>query len=321
VPIYTKLQGVTNLYDETLTGQLQSNLIEFFNWGLLGIGAFSNVTIPTSGAYGGAAHILKPITDPNYTNGRVWEGFRQDWVWETGVEYVYQPINVSGVYVNNTFYPSNTTGVYAHHVNYPLGRVVFDTPLPTTSSVKTEYSYRYFHFNTVDVPWFQQLMFNSWRIDDVAIATENNSTWAILGQNRIQLPAVVVEVVPRRNQRGLQLGGGQWINQDVLFHIYSENPWDKNKLVDYISYQKERTLMTFDKNQLIAQNKLPLDADGTLVSGAMMYPQMVDFSGNGGFYWKKMFWKDVSFSPVVSNPPLYRAIVRANFEIDFPELA
>lgn len=320
MPAYTQLKGITSLYDETLTGQLQSNLVEMFNWGFLGIGAFSNVTIPTSGAYGGAAHILRNINvlDPNYQNGQVWEGFRQDWVWEQNIEYAYQPIRVSGVYVNNTFYPSNTTGVYSHHVNYPLGRVVFDNPIPTTSSVMAEYSYRYFHCNTSDVPWFRQIMFNSWRIDD---DVENKSIFGILAENRIQLPAMIVEVVPRRNQRGLQLGGGQWIQQDVLFHIYSETPWDRNKLVDYVSYQKERTLLTFDKNALLAQDKLPLDSDGTPVSGALMYPQMVDFSGNGGFYWKKMFWKEVSLQPILSNPPLYRAIVRANFEIDFPELA
>jgi hypothetical protein len=114
MPSYTRLKGVTDVSQSTLCDQLESNIIEFFNWGMLCIGGFNNVQIgAASGAYGGDMSRLRPVSDPNYINGQVWEGFRQDWVWQSGIEYVVQPIPVSGVYINSVFYPLNTTGVYS----------------------------------------------------------------------------------------------------------------------------------------------------------------------------------------------------------------
>ncbi len=118
----------------------------------------------------------------------------------------------------------------------------------------------------------------------------------------------------------MELGGGQWVRQDVLFHILAETTWDRDKLFDIITYQKDRTILAFDKNAMVTADKFPLDYQGSLVSGAMMYPDLIKLPSDGGFFWKKMFVKDMQSQDSPSIPPLYRAAVRGTFEIDFPEI-
>ena len=40
MPDYTRLKGVLQVGDNTLTSMLQDNLVEFFNWGLIDKGGF-----------------------------------------------------------------------------------------------------------------------------------------------------------------------------------------------------------------------------------------------------------------------------------------
>ncbi len=163
-------------------------------------------------------------------------------------------------------------------------------------------------------------MFNSYRVDDPQFTQFGSGVWAVLSQNRIQLPAVIVETVPRRTFTPMQLGGGQWVKTDVLFHILAETTWDRDKLMDIISFQKEKTLLSFDKNAMTDANRFPLDYQGSIASGAMVYPDLVKMSGDGGFYWKKIFVKDMLTQESSSLPPLFRAVVRGTFEIDYPEI-
>jgi hypothetical protein len=306
---YTKLKGVTDIGDSLLNDQLESNLIAFFDWGLINVGAFFNTVLADDKSR------LRPIDDPRYVAGTMWEPYRNNIVWETGIEYKQQPIRISGVYVNNAFYPTSTTGVYSHYFDYEQGRLVFNNPVSTNSVVKMEYTARYFNFTTADAPWFRQVMFNSFRVDDNQFLQFGSGVWSVLGQNRVQLPAVVVECVPKRTFEGYQIGGGQIIKQDILYHIFTENPWDRKTVLDIISYQNMKTIHSFDNNLLAEQNKFPFDDNGALVSGALTYPEMV-----GTYYWKTIFFNGMSSQESISAPPLYQAVVRSTCEIVFPEL-
>ncbi len=320
MPEYTTLKGITQIGNSTLCEQLKANLVEFFNWGLLGIGGFTNIDRTSGGAYGGSPAKLRLVDDKNYDLGQIWEANRQDWVWQSGVEYAYQPTQISGVYVDNIFHPAGSTGTYEHSINYPLGQVQFTTAISPSSVVEVNYSHRSVSFYTSDAPWFKEVIFNTYRVDDPQFHQSGSGVWTILSQNRVQLPAVIVETVPRREFVPLQLGGGQWIRTDVLFHIISENTWDRDKLFDIITYQKDRTILMFDKNAMVTADKFPLDYKGSLASGAMMYPDLVKTNADGGFFWKKAFIKDMKAQDSQSMPPLYRAVVRGTFEIDFPEI-
>ena len=79
------LKGFTKLGDSTLVNDIKENMISFFDWGLLKKDNYINISIPSTGVYGGNEHQLRLVDDPRYTAGQVWEGFRSNWVWESGV--------------------------------------------------------------------------------------------------------------------------------------------------------------------------------------------------------------------------------------------
>jgi hypothetical protein len=308
MPDYTKLKGFTDIGKSLIMEQLSDNLIMFFNWTLLNVGAFTNISRPDTLNPFGARSKLRLVEEPNYVAGRVWEGFQGNWVWESGLDYAISPF-VPAIYLNNVLV---TTGF---KINYPLGRVIFDVAIDTDSVVEAKFSVRRYNFYPSNTPWFKQILFASYLANDPHFLETAQGKWAdILGQNRITLPAVVVEVSPRRNMRGLQLGGGHWVDIDVLFHIFAEDSWDRDKLIDIISMQREKTIVLFDKNALLAADDFPLNDYGMVKTGAKMYPTLVQT-----YQWKRCFFRDSSAQDVISLPPLYRGLIRLTCEIDFPE--
>ncbi len=317
---FTRLKAVDEIGYSLLSDQLEINIISYFQWALLGVGGFSNVTIPSSGAFGGDRHRLRPATDSSYLPGQVWQGYRSDWVWETGVDYSAQPIRVSGVFVNGAFQPSTGVGPYAHHVDYPQGRVVFDSPLSSSAVINCEHSYRYVQFTSADVPWFREVQSNSLRVDDPQFSQQGSGAWSVPARNRVQLPAVVVEVVPRTTRKPLAIGGGSIVRQDVLFHVVAETSWDRGQLHDAITSQWQKRLVLFDKNLLAASDGFPLDAFGSPAGGARNYPDLIKPAAEGGFGWRQLRMEEFSSvsQPREVTAPLYVATVRGTFEVDMP---
>lgn len=146
--------------DATVSEMLVDNFVNFYDWGLLDKGGFYNIDIPQSGIYGGDRHQLRLVDSPNYTDGQVWEGYRQNWVWEgagniDGV--TEQPIDISGVFVDGAFYATgNVTKPF--YIDYPEGRVVFDSAESTTSQVELAYSHKRVQVMPAKgISWFTQL--------------------------------------------------------------------------------------------------------------------------------------------------------------------
>ncbi len=308
MPTYTNLNGITGPSQQTLLPQLKTNLAEFFNWGLLGAGFFANISGSVSGAYGGDFAKLRLVSDPNYAAGRVWEGARINWVWETGVENGYTPTIPSGVYVNNVFYPSGTSGAYAHTISYPLGRVIFNSAISTSATVKCFHAEKYVQVGTEDQPWAKEIIFNTYRVDQA-------SGTQVLGQNRIQLPGMIIGTIPNRNSYGMALGGGQYTEQEVYFYIYAENPWDRDKLIDCVNYQREKTLYTFDLQRAASGNAYSLDMNGMRNTSGLIYPDLLSHYGS-----RKLYFKDVRISEVTNQQPFFKAICRVNLRVEMPEI-
>ena len=135
---HTTLNNLDNCQDSTISNILEENFILFYDWGFVDRGGFFNIKIPQSGIYGGDRHVLRSVDTPNYTDGKVWEGYRENWVWESGVDGVAeQPISISGVFVEDQFYATgNVTKPF--YVDYRNGRVVFDSAIATTSNAPSE---------------------------------------------------------------------------------------------------------------------------------------------------------------------------------------
>ena len=277
------LKGFDNVQDSTLNNEIQDNMVEFFDWALLKKGNYFNVTVGETAPNGYDYSKLRLSSDERYTTGTCWEGVRSNWVWQSGVNYSPAPLvgtnnakpGISGIYVDDTFYPSTTTGAYAHHVDYFNGRVLFDSPVPTGSKIQVEHSYRWINVVYANsVPWLREVQYRSYDVNGEFFQAAKGD-WDMPPEARLQLPAIAIEIVPRRSVTGFQLGGGSYVNTDVLFHCLAEDEMTRNKLVDIVSLQNDKTFYAFDSNSIAASGDFPLDYKGSPVSGAMNYEEIV----------------------------------------------
>lgn len=331
---YKRLNTNVNHIGETLLmSQIETNMKTYLDWGLLEIGGFTNISISPSlasstqilssntnlltstfgqlGAYGGTFNKLRLVDDPSYNLGQVWEGARKDWVWETGLTYDHQPINISGVYIDGSFYGTGDV-TYSHHYNYPLGRIIFDSAIPTNSNVELNYSYRSVQTYIADqAPWWDEIQYDSYRVDDPTLDSVGSGNWQILANHRVQLPAVIIEAVPRRSFRPYEMGNvSNYVYQDILFHVMAESRWFRNQLLDIISFEKDRTIWLYDNNLVADVTGYPLDYRGMRV-GSNMYPDLVD-----NYRFKKARFYNMTVAEMQSpTSRLHRGVVRATLEI------
>lgn len=314
--------GTTNIGNSDISVQLEDNLVIWLNWCFLNIGAFNNVTIPSSGNYQDRRDILRCQDDQNFSQGQVFQGFRQDWVWETGLLYTAAtPIQVSGVHISGTFYPtSTTTGQYRHHIDYPNGRVIFHEPISINTVVQANYSYRHVQIHTANEPWFEQLQYNSLRADDSHFSQVGSGAWNVDAETRIQMPAIVIEQIPRSRAKPHELGSlVQWKEYEFLFYCLSEQDWMAKQLANVIENQNDRHIFLLNINNLIASGEWALNISGSLNSGAKMYPELIAESGNGGYRYKKARFKNASFTNLNRvTSDLWEGVTKISIEVLVP---
>ena len=284
MPDYTNLKGFSNIFDATVGNELQDNIVEFIDWGLMEKGNYFNVTKGETGPNGYDYSLLQISSSPHYTAGQAWDGFRKNWIWQSGVSSSPSPIvgsnvntpGISGVYVDDVFRPTSGVGTYAHSVDYFNGRVVFDNAIPTGSKVQAEHSYKYANvIYANNVPWLREIQYSTLDVP-ASFSNATKGEFKVPAEMRIQLPAIAVEIVPRRSFKGYQLGGGQYVYTDVLFHCIAEDAYTRNSLLDIVSLQNEKKIRLFDSTRLGASGAFPIDYRGVPVPSALRYPDLVD---------------------------------------------
>lgn len=316
---HLNIDGINSIFDTTLNNELQDNIIEFLDWGLLQKGNYFNVTLNESSSDDLDYSLLRKSGNNNFQNGIAWEGFRKNWVWQSGITYNPPPIigndparpGISGIYVDEEFYPVSTTGEYSYKIDYYNGRVIFNDPIPTGSKVQAEYSYKYINIIYANnLPWLREIQYRTLE-PNPSFININKGEFDLPAEMRVQLPAIAVEVVPRRTMRGFQLGGGQWIATDVLFHCLAEDEITRNKLVDIVSYQNDKTIYMFDSNRIVNSGDMPLDYRGFPVSGALRYPDLIE-----KYKSKKMRFQNSTVQGMdLINTNFYAGIVRTTTEV------
>jgi hypothetical protein len=311
---HTRLANLKNAQDATLSNILLDNFIALYDWGLLDRGQFYSINIPESGIYGGDRHKLRLAGDPNYSSGQVWEGYRQNWVWESGISATTeQPIAISGVFVDDTFYATGNVSK-PFYIDYPNGRIVFDTALTSTSSVQLEYSHKWVQVVPAQgIPWFRQIQQGSFRNEE-GFQVSDSGGWVQLGQTRVQLPAIAVEVIPSRSLEGYQLGGGQWVNNDIIFYVISENHWECTNLVDSILYQNDRTVHLFNPTSVALSGVFPYNYRNELNENAIpsgLYPNMID-----DFFYRRCWISQSRGGEITQlSPELYMGSTRCSTQV------
>lgn len=322
---YTLLKGITSIGDSLLMTELERNVKAFLDWGLLNsAGAWTDVLIPSSGIDGGNFHTLRPVFDPQFQDGQVWETIRSDWVWETGVNYGPSgddPVNITGVYVNGTFKGSGDI-TYGHYYDYPLGRVIFDTPISTGTTVTMNYSFREVQVDIADESeiW-KTLQYGSLNSNGSQwTSKDDRGEWSVLADSRQQLPCIIIEAVPRRFQRPWEMGNGSLlVSQDILCHVVSQDRWYRNQLIDLLCLQDDKTIRIFNSDEVTASGVQPLDYRGMKRPEAVTYPTLVNDRGKG-YYWKDIRFTNVNCSEAITNDPnLHMGTVRMTVETVFGE--
>ena len=312
------LKGFDSVFDSNPNNEIQDNLLEFFDWGLLNKGNYFNVTLGELSPRGADYSRLRSVNEKRYVAGQAWKGYKRNWVWQSGVGYSPAPLvgaddtrpGISGVYVNNTFYPSDTTGTYEHYVDYYHGTVVFNSPIPTGSKVQAEYSFKWINvIYANELPWIRDIQYRSY--NNAGFLDSSKKEFDAPTDSEIQLPAVAIEVVPRREFRGYQLGGGQFVYTDVLFHCIAEDERTRNKLVDIVSRQNDKTIFKFNSDEIAKWGDFPINYRGTPKSGALRYPDLTDKFYDG----KIRLTNDSVQGMDMINSNLYGGVVKLTTEV------
>jgi len=289
-----ELRGFNSFEESGLSDILIKNFVTFFDWGFVNSGGYQNINIPNSGIGGSDRSRLRNINDPNYPNGSVWQAQRGNWVWETGLSK-NTPIAHSGVFINGSLVTSG------YKIRPQSGEIVFNAPLATSSNVRLSYSPKSVFVTTADsVPWIRNIQRAPYEQLDI----KSSGEFAFLGPTRIQMPAVLLEIVPPKKQYPYQLGGGKEYCNDIIFNVIASSAPRCRDLMDKISYQQERVIQLFNPSQASASGVQIFDHNGFLSNSALpsgLYPNLIT-----NFPYKQCFIDEVSsptmteFSPNLS---------------------
>lgn len=312
------LRNVKYIGESTVSDNLEANIISFFNWGFLNTCAFGNILLGTSGNYGAvSASTLRRASNSAYTDGQVWEGFRKQWVWQSGTECPTQPINISGVYVNNAFKPASGVGPFSFNIDYPNGRIIFNSPISTSSKVKVEHSYNYIQLYNSDCPWWKDVQRNSYRIDDTFFSNTTEGIWAESPDRRIQLPAIIFQSTPIIEKEPYEIGNhSHYHRQQIRCYVITETNRDLKWISDVIAGQYEQMIGAFDANELYTSGVYPINMDtGSLNSATMNYPDLVNkYSWNRPIRFLKLTgWIPEGLSNT-SSVPIFSAVLQLTLE-------
>ncbi len=311
------LQGITHFHEDNISNLLEVNLKIYYDWQLLTIGAWNEVRVDNSGIYGDYSK-LRPVKDRYFNEGEVWESSRKDWVWETGVNYTDRTGTVNDPLQTGSLTINGAAASNAMFVNYPLGRVIFDTAVAITGTVQINRSERLVQIlRADDAPWWSELQYGSYQIDEQFL-TYASGEWSIGGHQRIQMPCIIIEVVPKGSTEGWELGGGaQIVSRDVLFHVLAEDRFTRNNLMDIINLQGDRSIHLFDSNTLSLNGDYALDFRGAR-TGSKMYPDLIQPSDEGGYRYEPCrMVNSIVLQSRQLHPRLYEATVRTTMEIIF----
>jgi hypothetical protein len=311
----SQFQNVTSIGRKEATSSLEDNLKSFLDWSFLQIGGFINVDSSTTGLDSLNYNQLKVVSDPVATSSKMWQSPRKDWIYESGIAYSgSSPISISGISLNGTFLPTPTgSGSYTYSINYPLGIVTFDNNVSSASSLSLNYSYRYIQvYKANDSSWWKELQ-------DYAYTPSNsktNNNAIFTASHGIQMPLIMVENIARTVLTPYELGTTQnIITQDVLLHIFTETPTQRDTITDILLLQKDKTLSLYDVTKVVQNQVFPLNYKGQINPSGLNYSQLFN-SSTYRSHWATIKNANVSEMNNFTNS-LFNTIVRWSVEI-FP---
>lgn len=307
----TSLLGIDNFGDMEEVTKVKTSFKEFLDWGLVDKGAYVNVNISNSNVFSQTQSRLRGVSDPNYGTTQTWETYRRNLVWESGTSQASQPIRISGVYVNNVFYPPSST-VYPHYVDYPNGRVVFNSGISSSATVKMEFSYKSVDVNDASkFDLLREIQYNSFNTGS-SYSPSVSGDRSQLRETKIQ-PAIIAIDAVARGTRPYALGdNNKWFKTEIIAHIVGEDKTMVDKLESILVFQTGKTFLLLDFDRMAASGAFPLDYRGALNSGALTYP---DLSKENMYRDRKAYILDAyNTNDQMISTSLYYKVVRLEVE-------
>jgi hypothetical protein len=223
-------------------------------------------------------------------------------------------------------------------VNYILdfvnSRVIYDEFVDSylTKSIYMDYSYRWVqvHKASSNLVWWQQ--FQSDIANENIQFDDNTGEYAIFNQNRIQLPSIVIETVPRGVSKPYQLGDKSLITeQDLILHVVADSPAHRNSILDIIRLQDDKVIWLYDTNIIIEKGVSPYNFNGSLNINKKSYDKLImdctepdaitgQVDCEDEYRWKKCHLKNFIVSEVESRYSFEEAKIRITAEIIFSDL-
>ena len=283
--------------DASVSDLLEANLKAFFDFNLLGKGGFFT-----------DESVLRMSSSKDFAAGTAWEGVRKDWAWEHDAGFEVDPIRVTGATVNGVF-TAVGSGVT---VDYPNGRVIFDAPKATNATVSCRRSNRLFQFLTADdSAWHQIQNASELSVLNPQFQLQGSGAFDILAEDRIQTPAVIIEAVPNCSYYGRQLGGGDGVVQDVLFHILATERRHLKWMHDCVASQWSHREAGYDKNLVAEADAFPLTGGGMVRSGARNFRELCR-----DFPWTQMRFETVRSTEQPKLGKVWWCTVRMGMGVD-----
>lgn len=318
----TSLLGIHNYGNAQESDIVKYSFQTFLDWGFVNAGAYTNINLSNSDINSQNKSSLRLVSDPNFTTGRVWETFHRNLVWESGVNQTTQPIQISGVYVNNTFYPKSTSGTYAYYIDYPNGKVVFNNALPTTTSVKMEYSYKNVYvMDATKNNFLREVQYNSFNVNSVGYNTPSSGNWSQIGDTRIQPIFVGLDVITRSTSP-YELGtNAKWVNSEIIAHIVGENKQEVNKIESILVFQKGKVFPGLNLDLIAQSGAFPLNYKGEINPGAKTYVDLSKDPTDGGYRNRQAYVLDAyNSNDQMISTSLYYKVVRLQIQTIKPDV-
>lgn len=292
---------------------IKANLELWLNNELLRDGFYQTVDAGTVNVYGENISALQAVEDESWTDYCVWQSPFKEWVYESGISPTWSgvspPIIASGVRVNGVFYPRHSymagyNAAFAHNIDYRNGRVLFASPISSTSQVEASFSYK-----TIGTDFSDTFESEEY---DLVIETSykdnptQSGTITYPDRDSKTLPMIFIEFKDRTST-GYELGWKSLVaNLNGSFHIWSRDSHTKDLIEDLLTEKQHDVILGIDFNQA----PFPLDYLNDK-NGA--YTQWSDYQS----MWNQYFWHRIYLNVASSKTdPKLKNIQRSRVDFD-----
>lgn len=267
------------------------NLELFLNNVLLTDGFYTNISVGDTDFYANDLSALIEVQDdPSFPlPGSIWQSAFKEWVHEEGITPletgIVPPVVASGVTVDAVFYPKDPAAsgfnpAFAHNIDYRNGRVIFTTPIATTSAVQASFAYKHI---TVD---FSDEFEGENR--PLLIETSLKDNPAVTGVeaypalNAQTLPIVLIDFQGRTHDP-YELGNQTQVAVfNGFFHVWARDHLTRDRIEDAISERARDVVLGIDFNT----TAFPLDEMG---DKNPLFTRYIDLAQ----IWSAAFWRRI----------------------------